>query len=60
MSDAPRDRPHFHLEGGGRSERYTSPAKGGSGLPPARIRALHARKLEHALGLGLPRFGGHR
>lgn len=49
MPDAPRDRPHFHLEGGGRSERYTSPAKGGSGLPPARIRASHARKLELAL-----------
>lgn len=50
MARTPRDRPHFHLEGGGQSERYTSPRLAVTGLPPARARAAHARKLEQALG----------
>lgn len=50
MARTPRDRPHFHLEGGGQSEPYTSPRLVITGLPPARARAAHARKLELALG----------
>lgn len=50
MARTPRDRPHFHLEGGGQSEPYTSPKLVIIGLPPARARAAHARKLELALG----------
>lgn len=38
------------MQGSGRSEIYTSPRRGSSGLPPARARAAHAAKLEHALG----------
>lgn len=49
MADAPHDRPHFHVEGGGQSEPYTSPRRGITGLPPARVRAAHARKLEQAI-----------
>jgi len=50
MARAPRDRPHFHVEGGGQAELYTSPRLVISGLPPARVRAAHARKLEQAIG----------
>lgn len=53
MARAPRDRPHFHLEGGGQSEIYTSPRRGSSGLPPARARAAHAARLEQALGAAI-------
>jgi hypothetical protein len=51
MAIGPRNRPHFHLQGGGQSEIYTSPRRGGGGLPPARARAAHAAKLRQALGL---------
>jgi hypothetical protein len=44
-----RDRPHFHVEGGGQSETYTSPRLVITGLPPARIRAAHAARLGQAL-----------
>jgi hypothetical protein len=37
------------VQGGGESEIYTSPRRGGGGLPPARARAAHAAKLEQAL-----------
>lgn len=50
MAVTPRDRPHLHMEGGGQSEPYTSPRLVITGLPPARVRAAHARKLEQALG----------
>lgn len=50
MADVPRDRPHLHVEGGGQSEPYTSPRLVITGLPPARVRAAHARKLEQAIG----------
>ena len=50
MVDTPRDRPHLHMEGGGQSEPYTSPRLVITGLPPARVRAAHARKLEQAVG----------
>lgn len=50
MARAPRDRPHFHVEGGGQAEPYTSPRLVISGLPPARVRAAHAQKLERAIG----------
>ncbi len=50
MAIKPRNRPHFRLQGGGESEIYTSPRRGGGGLPPARARAAHAAKLEQALG----------
>lgn len=50
MADAPRDRPHLHVEGGGQSEPYTSPRLAITGLPPARVRAAHAGKLEEAVG----------
>lgn len=53
MVDMKRDRPHLHIEGGGEKELYTSPKRGDSGLPPARVRAAHARKLEHAIGNAL-------
>lgn len=53
MAKAPRDRPHLHVQGGGESETYTSPRRGGSGLPPARARAAHAARLEQALGVAL-------
>lgn len=49
MADTPRDRPHLHMEGGGRSEPYTSPRTVITGAPPARIRTAHARQLEQAL-----------
>ena len=45
----PRDRPHLHLEGGGRNEPYTSPRIVITGLPPARARAAHAAKLKRAI-----------
>ena len=50
MAHAPRNRPHFLLEGGGESEIFTSKHRGGGGLPPARAGAAHAAKLEAALG----------
>ena len=49
MADVYRDRPHLHVEGGGRSEAYTSPKLVITGLPPVRVRAAHARKLEQAI-----------
>ena len=49
MAIKPRDRFHFLLQGGGESEIYTSPRRGGGGLPPTRARAAHAAKLEQAL-----------
>lgn len=53
MAMAPRNRPHFLVQGGGESEIYTSPRRGSSGLPPARARAAHAAKLEYALGAAI-------
>ena len=53
MAVPPRDRPHFHVEGGGQSEAYTSPRLVISGLPPARARAAHAARLEQAIGTAL-------
>jgi len=50
MADTPRNRPHLHMEGGGQSELYTSPRLVITGVPPARVRAAHARKLELAVG----------
>ncbi len=50
MALPPRDRPHFHVEGGGQSEAYTSPRLVIGGLPPARVRAAHAARLGLALG----------
>ncbi len=49
MARAPRNRPHFLIEGGGQAEPYTSPRIVITGLPPARVRATHARKLTEAL-----------
>jgi hypothetical protein len=53
MARPPRDRPHLHVDGGGVSEPYTSPRVVITGLPPARVRAAHARKLEQALGVAV-------
>jgi len=53
MAQPPRDRPHFLIRGRGESEVYTSPHRGGGGLPPARARAAHAAKLEQALGAAI-------
>ncbi|GAA3687147.1 S8 family peptidase [Acetobacter lovaniensis] len=53
MVDMKRDRPHLYMEGGGEKELYTSPKRGDSGLPPARVRAAHAHKLEQAIGNAL-------
>ena len=53
MARAPRNRPHLHLDGGGESEPYTSPRLVITGLPPARVRATHARRLERAMGQAL-------
>jgi len=53
MAKAPRDRPHLLVQGGGESEIYTSPRRGGGGMPPARARAAHAAKLERSLGLAI-------
>jgi hypothetical protein len=50
MARPPRNRPHFHVEGGGHAELYTSPRIVITGLPPARVRAAHAQKLERAIG----------
>ena len=58
MPDAPRDRPHLHVQGSGESENYTSPRRGGAGLPPARTRAAHAARLEQALGVAIA--GAHQ
>lgn len=53
MARAPRNRPHLHLDAGGQSEPYTSPRLVITGLPPARPRAAHARRLERAMGQAL-------
>jgi hypothetical protein len=53
MTYASRNRPHLHLDGGGKSEPYTSPRLVITGLPPARVRARHARRLELAMGRAL-------
>jgi hypothetical protein len=53
MALPPRDRPHFHVEGGGQSEAYTSPRLAFTGLPPARLRAGHAARLGLAIGTAL-------
>ena len=53
MPETPRDRPHLHIEGGGLSEAYTSPRLVITGLPPARIRAAHAARLNTAIGTAL-------
>ena len=53
MARAPRNRPHLYLEGGGQSEPYTSPRRGSSGLPPARVRAAHAQRLGRAMSRAL-------
>src|ERR1700747_10212 len=50
MARPPRNRPHFHLEGGGEAQPYTSPRIVINGLPPARVRARHADKLGRAIG----------
>jgi hypothetical protein len=50
MARAPRNRPHFHLEGSGQAEPYVSPRLVFGGVPPARVRAAHAQKLLEALG----------
>ena len=49
MALPPRDRPHFHVEGGGQNEPYMSPRVVITGLPPARARATHAARLKRAL-----------
>ena len=49
MATPPRDRPHLHVEGGGRNERYTSPRLVLTGLPPSRARAAHAARLKTQL-----------
>ena len=49
MARPPRNRPHFHLEGGGEAEAYTSPRTPRDGLPPVRARAAHAQKLKQSL-----------
>ena len=46
MATPPRNRPHLHVEGGGQNERYISPRRGLTGLPPARARAAHAARLK--------------
>jgi hypothetical protein len=53
MALKPRDRPHFHIEGGGQSEAYTSPRQAITGLPPPRARAAHAAYLEEAIGVAV-------
>lgn len=49
MAIRPRNRPHLYVEGGGESERYTSPRLPIRGLPPPRARAAHAAKLKQAV-----------
>jgi Subtilase family len=49
MALSPRNRPHFHVEGGGQNEPYTSPRLPIRGLPPARARAAHAARLKQAI-----------
>lgn len=49
MARPPRNRPHFHVEGGGEAEAYTSPRTPRDGLPPVRARAAHAHKLKQSL-----------
>jgi hypothetical protein len=49
MALRPRDRPHFHVEGGGENEPYISPRMSIHGLPPARARAAHAARLKQAV-----------
>ena len=48
MAPPPRDRPHFHVEGGGQSETYTFPRLVITGLPPALICARHVARLADA------------
>lgn len=57
MPDAPRDRPHIHIEGGGAEEAYTSPRLPVGGSPPARIRADHADRLLQAVALAVEQAG---
>jgi hypothetical protein len=53
MARPPRNRPHFHIEGGGQAEPYTSPRIVITGLPPARVRAQHAERLARAIGVAV-------
>lgn len=53
MATPPRNRPHFHVEGGGQSEAYTSPRRVIGDPPPARARAAHAARLTLAIGTAL-------
>jgi hypothetical protein len=53
MARTPRNRPHFHVEGGGQAEPYTSPRRAIGGLPPPRVRAAHAQRLERSIGIAV-------
>lgn len=54
MNDSPRDRPHLFIDGGGQTERYRRPPRGGNAPPlPDRDRAAHAEALRGSIGLAL-------
>lgn len=53
MPTGPREKPHLRIEGGGVPEGYTSPRLAITGLPPARIRAQHATRLQAAVAAAL-------
>ncbi len=57
MAELPRDRPHIHLHGIGRSEPYTSRQRPQTPPPPARNREAHAQTLLAALNRAL--VGAH-
>ncbi len=54
MNDSPRDRPHLFIDGGGQTEQYQRPPRGGNGVPlPERDRLGHADSLSASIGLAL-------
>ena len=54
MNDSPRNRPHLYIDGGGQTEQYRRPPRGGVGVPlPDRDRVGHADNLSASIGLAL-------
>lgn len=53
MPEFPRELPHLYLPGRGRSETYTTKARGPRTEPPPRNREAHAQQLQAALARAL-------
>jgi hypothetical protein len=54
MTEYPRNKPHFFIDGGGRAEQYRRPAQAISTQPlPSIDRAAHADALSASIGVAL-------